>query len=50
MRTQKHGNSAVIIKIKTSISFEISGPSRSKGDNWKLELDWGSQPTLYHRN
>ena len=41
MRTQKHFNSAVIIKIKTSMLFEISEPNHAKGDNWKLELDWG---------
>ena len=46
-------SSAVIIKIKNSILFEISGPSRAKGDNWKHELDWrGVTYALYfhHRN
>ena len=35
-------------KIKTSMSFEVFGPSRAKGDNRKLESDWrGASHALY---
>ena len=40
-------------KIRNSMSFEISGPSRAKEDNGKLELVWrGVIYALYfhHRN